>query len=357
MITKYQQIADDLFTKIKNNEYQVGTMIPPESKLREIYQVSRYTIRQAIGVLVDKGYLRAEKGAGTYVLDPKIATSQKPTKTIGVITTYLSDYIFPTIIEGIEEVLRSKGYALLVSATHNDSGQEESCLQAMLAQGIDGLLIEPTSSNQYNPNIATYAKLKERGLPILFLNAYYDMLDIPYVSLDDSGAGELATRYLIEQGHKNIGLLAKLDDLQGKLRMKGYIRAHKQKNLDFSANHIATFDTQNQKEIIKTFAKSIAEKQQTPTAVVCYNDEVASYLIQQLHKYQLFVPKDISIVSHDNSYLAKVYQLTGIIHPQKQLGQYAAEQLIQNVEKQKPLQSKEYPAELKERNSVLKHDF
>ncbi|MGT2666051.1 substrate-binding domain-containing protein [Streptococcus rifensis] len=354
MVAKYQQIADDLQSKIKNQEYPTGSMIPPESKLREIYQVSRYTIRQAIGVLVDKGYLRAEKGAGTYVLDPDVPLAQKATKTIGVMTTYLSDYIFPTIIESIEEVLRSKGYALLLSATHNDPIQEEACLQAMIAQGVDGLLIEPTSSNLYNANIAYYAKLKESGLPILFLNAYYDMLDIPYVSLDDSKAGEVATHYLIENGHTDIGLLTKLDDLQGKLRMKGYVRAHEAENMAFRAENIATFTTKDQKEVVKAYADALVTSDSAPTAVVCYNDEVASQLIRQLQKHHYTVPKDLSIVSHDNSYLAKVYQLTSVIHPQRQLGKYAAEQLIQCIEKQKTLQIKEFGAELKMRSSVEK---
>ena len=99
MAAKYQILADDLLEKILNGEYPIGSVIPPESKLQEIYQVSRHTVRQALSLLIQQGYLKAEKGSGTFVLNYKDTSKNKTqaTKTIGVITTYLSDYIFPTI--------------------------------------------------------------------------------------------------------------------------------------------------------------------------------------------------------------------------------------------------------------------
>ncbi|MFV0559562.1 MAG: GntR family transcriptional regulator, partial [Enterococcus sp.] len=62
---KYQLIADDLREKIKTNVYPIGSVIPPELQLQKDYQVSRYTVRQAIALLVNEGYLRSEKGSGT----------------------------------------------------------------------------------------------------------------------------------------------------------------------------------------------------------------------------------------------------------------------------------------------------
>ncbi|MBD3948582.1 GntR family transcriptional regulator [Tuanshanicoccus lijuaniae] len=354
MIVKYRYIADDIQKKILQNEFKVGSMIPPESKLQEMYQVSRHTIRQAIGLLVEKGYLRAEKGVGTFVLKPQL-NGPKDTKTIGVITTYLSDYIFPQIIEGIEETLRANGYSLLLGATKNDPIQEELCISSMLKQGVEGLLIEPTSSNLFNQNIAYYSKIKEKNIPVLFINAYYDLLDIPYISIDDVHAGEMTTNYLIDNNHVNIALVTKMDDIQGKLRLKGYIKAHEKNNLSFTMDNIVQFDTNNQKDVIQLFVKQLACRNNRPTAVVCYNDDVASYLIQQLEKNNLNVPTDISLISHDNSFLAKIYQLNSVIHPQKDLGIEAAKKIIETLEKNKVLETKLYPPKLKIRKSVLKH--
>lgn len=354
MAAKYQILADDLLEKILNGEYPIGSVIPPESKLQEIYQVSRHTVRQALSLLIQQGYLKAEKGSGTFVLDYKDTSKNKTqaTKTIGVITTYLSDYIFPTIIEGIEEVLREHGYSLMLNATNNDPAQEEECLKSMISQGVDGFLVEPTSSNEYNPNIAYYSQLREDGVPVYFLNACYDMLDVPYASLDDEQAGYEATKYLIGKGHTKVGLIAKMDDMQGKLRMKGFIKMHEEAGLPFQSRYIATFTTKNQKEAIVRYVEDILDSTDAPTAIVCYNDQVASQLIQALREVGLTVPKDISLVSHDNSYLAQAQLITSVKHPKKQLGQEAAQQLINAIEKNTEMTSILYAPEMIERDSV-----
>ena len=119
MKTKYQVIADEIRSKILSNEFVVGKVIPPELQLQKDYGVSRHTVREAIALLVNEGFLRKEKGSGTYVDDTyqRRGDGVSSSKTIGVITTYLSDYIFPSIIRGIEQKLRENGYSLLLAST------------------------------------------------------------------------------------------------------------------------------------------------------------------------------------------------------------------------------------------------
>lgn len=126
--TKYQMIADEIKDKIIDQIFKLNEPIPPELQLQKDYQVSRHTVRQAIGLLVNEGYLRKEKGSGTYVDDAykKTSESRKNQKTIGVITTYLSDYIFPSIIRGIEKALSEQDYSLLLASTNNDHQQEKT---------------------------------------------------------------------------------------------------------------------------------------------------------------------------------------------------------------------------------------
>ena len=71
----YLQIKDIVKQKIINNEYMVGTTIPSENELEEMFGVSRMTIRQAISELVNEGLLRKERGRGkgTVVLSNAIA--------------------------------------------------------------------------------------------------------------------------------------------------------------------------------------------------------------------------------------------------------------------------------------------
>lgn len=68
----YHEIADILMKRITTNEWNVGYMIPTEKELCEQFHVSRPTMRSALSVLVNHGYLERVKGKGSYVSRPKI---------------------------------------------------------------------------------------------------------------------------------------------------------------------------------------------------------------------------------------------------------------------------------------------
>ena len=65
----YIAIKDDLLARIEDGTYPVGQTIPTEMELADIYDVSRPTIRQAVQLLVDDGYLEKRRRRGTIVLD------------------------------------------------------------------------------------------------------------------------------------------------------------------------------------------------------------------------------------------------------------------------------------------------
>lgn len=67
----YTKIADDILKKIQTGEWVPGQMIPSESKLCSQYQVSRPTVRAAVGLLVSQGRLVRKKGKGSFVTKPK----------------------------------------------------------------------------------------------------------------------------------------------------------------------------------------------------------------------------------------------------------------------------------------------
>lgn len=79
----YLQIKDVLKHKIITNEYTVGSTIPSENELEEMFGVSRMTIRQAVNELVNEGLLRKERGRGkgTVVLSNAIADKLSTVKS------------------------------------------------------------------------------------------------------------------------------------------------------------------------------------------------------------------------------------------------------------------------------------
>ncbi|MCT1183425.1 GntR family transcriptional regulator [Lactococcus lactis] len=355
MKPKYQLIADSLRDKIISTEYPVGGVIPTELQLQEEYHASRYTVRQAVSVLVAEGYLRKEKGSGTYVNELVSVSEASPKKTIGVITTYISDYIFPTIIRGIEKELKAEGYSLLLSSTNNDYFQEKECLDRMIEFGVDGLIVEPTKSNQYNPNLATYVTLREHNIPIVMINATYEELNTPSIHVDDVETGYLATKELIDNNHQQLLLITKIDDLQGKYRMKGFIKACEENEIKLSSNSIITYTTETEEAI---YDKVIAHLEvfSNITGILCYNDKIAKTLIGKLSAVGYKVPEDFSIVGNDDSTLSQMGEvsLTTTVHPKEEMGVDAAKWIVNTIKNGTFEKDILYPPKLIRRNSVKK---
>ncbi|MBS4178195.1 GntR family transcriptional regulator [Lederbergia citrea] len=333
---KYMIVIDKIKEWIANGDVKPGEKIYSENELTKMFNVSRHTIRQAVGQLVHEGLLYREQGAGTFCSTPNVPSKppQMAGKNIGIITTYISDYIFPSIIRGMESYLTSNGYSLTISCTDNDLDKEKQCLEAMLSRNIDGLIIEPTKSSGYNPNIHYYLELERRNIPYLMINQYYSQLNPPYIMLDDEKGGYIATDYLFSQGHEKIIGIFKTDDMQGVLRMKGFIRAFRENNIPFLNDTIISYTTEDLNNGLTDKLKEILENPAVPSGIICYNDEVALTTINFLRENGYKVPDDISIVGYDDSHLAEVSEvkITSVTHPKAKMGEDAAKWIVDAVE-------------------------
>lgn len=357
--TKYMMVKNRIKEWIVEGKVMPGEKIHSENQLVDMFQVSRHTVRQAIGELVHEGWLYRERGAGTFCAHrtEQVKSKVASRKSIGVITTYLSDYIFPSIIRGVESYLTENGYSMVVASTNNNIETERQCLEMMLEREVDGLIVEPTKSHDFNPNLNYYLTFEQKKIPYIMINQFYQELQPPHIIVNDENGGYLATNHLLGLGHTKIAGLFKIDDLQGMKRMKGFIRAFREKGLSFAPQMMLTYTTENRQEIIGDKMKALLSQEERPTAIVCYNDEVAMSVLQCIRDLRLKVPEDISIVSHDDSYLSEASEvkLTSVTHPKMQMGVDAAEWIIGKIENQgKHLDEIIYEPEIVIRTSTRK---
>ncbi len=112
METKYNKVKQVIKSKILDGTFVPHQKIGTENELMNQFGVSRHTVRVAIGDLVNEGWLYREQGAGTFCADRTSSTkkSYDVQKRIAIITTYISDYIFPSIIRGAESVFSEQGF-------------------------------------------------------------------------------------------------------------------------------------------------------------------------------------------------------------------------------------------------------
>ena len=274
----------------------------------------------------------------------------KEQNMIMVITTYISDYIFPYIIRGIEEILSQKGYGVILFSTRNEKEKEAEQLKKLLNYNIVGAIIEPTTSAIENVNSEYYMELNKKKIPYIMINSFYEGLNKSYVDIDDEKGGYLACKHLIDLGHKKIAAVFKEDDSQGIKRKNGYIKALEECNIDFDKTLVGSYKTFEEDFYPYAFVKNLLSKgQDRPTAVVAYNDKIAVQIISAARELGLKIPEDLSIVGYDNEQIiASIINggLTTIDHPKEELGKLVAKELLNIIEGEKESFSYTYEPKL-----------
>ncbi len=285
-----------------------------------------------MSILTNEGFVYAEHGKGTFCSERVRHT--KTSRNIAVVTTYLSDYIFPKVVQGIDSVMAEEGYSIILKNTRNSRKAEAKCLEELLQKDIEGLIIEPSKSEIFCRHISLYQRLEQFGIPYVFIQGCFEqMKDKPQVRMDDCRGGYLVASHLISQGHQRILGVFKADDTQGRERHRGYVQALQEAGIMYNPDLIIWFHTEDR--AIKPFAalQDLVRQGEEFDAVVCYNDQIAVEVVKALEECNILVPEQVSVTGYDNSFIAENsrIKLTTIAHPQDKLGEMAARLLLELI--------------------------
>lgn len=328
---KYYTLMEQLRSSILSGEIRPGQKLPSENELVRQYGLSRHTVRKALEILANEGYVEAFHGKGTFCSENMRHTTKS--YNIAVVTTYISDYIFPRLIQGMDSVLSENGYSIILKNTGNSRQKEARCLEELLKKDIDGLIIEPSKSQLTCRHRNLYKALEQYHLPYVFIQGIYtEMLDKPHILMDDVKGGYLVTKYLLDLGHKRIAGFFKADDIQGMQRHKGYVRALQECGIPYNPDDVVWFHTEDRRTKPSQMVRLMAERHELPDGIVCYNDQIAAQVMETLEGLGIRVPEDISVTGYDNSlYARRGNGITTIAHPQEKMGEMAAELLLEKL--------------------------
>ena len=334
MSPKYQLVADALRADILEGRYP--KTLPTEQALCAQFQVSRQTVRQALSLLESERLIDRKQGSGSHVRQQKEPVPGRR-MSIAVVTTYISDYIFPSILREIEAVCSEHDSVPLLFATQNQFSSERKILLTLLGmEQLDGVLVEGTKTGLPNPNIKLYQKLMAKGIPLVFMHGNYEKLpDTLSVLEDNAEGGRMLVEYLYRKGHRRIAGIFKYDDLQGRQRFAGYLDAMQELGLQVEDSRILWYSTDQKDRFLR---EGVDEARMgaffsSCSAVVCYNDEVASRVVAYLNKNGYSIPGDIAVVSFDNSQYSEMStpRITSLSHEPYNVGHMAAELLFRHL--------------------------
>lgn len=326
---KYIQLYNTLKQQIIDGVYPPTTQLPTEAVLSQRYGFSRQTVRQALAMLRQDALVYSVRGSGSFV---SLTARRGSTRRIAVITTYFSEYIFPSILRGISACASENGYTVELNSTNNSISEERQILQRLMQGSLAGIIVEGTKTRLPNPNAEIYRVLAESGVPIVFINSIYDGLsgdNIASVIVDDYQGGYLLTKQLMEDHVQQIGCISKADDKQGYFRFSGMMDALVEAGYPFDDQNFLWFSTESKHSFIATDAvkRLLAECD----ALLCYNDEIAEMIVPLLtadtgltHLYSFDNNLNTNLVPSHIRYRS-------LRHPKEKMGVAATETLLQMI--------------------------
>lgn len=254
-------------------------------------------------------------------------------KSIGIIIKDLNYPFYTSIAIGVKEYANSKGYSVIVTSSENDHECEKRFSHLFSTKDIKGTIIAPIVEG--TAEIEHLFKLKMINYPFVLLEDVKG-IQANVVAIDNLKAIKKAVKYLIDNGHKKIVHFAgPPNSSHTQERIEGFRHAFSERTLAFNKDMIVSIGSNDEDSFARTIEYfKCKNREDYPTAIVCFNDQQALAVITALKELNISVPDDISIIGNDDISYAKIYPvpLTTIRAPKHEIGRKAAEILIRNIE-------------------------
>lgn len=304
-IAKQAQVSIATVSNVINGNY---SHVSPEnvSKIQQIIQELNYVPNMSARSLV-----------------------KNSSRIIGVINylasrrgKFLQDPFHAVLVDSIEKNLSQKGYYMMVKSVDS----EEELLTLLRCWGMDGFIITGSVDNE------NFEGLLAANKPFVLVDTYVKTENVMSVGLEDYQGGYLATKYLIDRGHRNI-VFASPKPIPGGVineRYRGYKNALESEKIKLNPKNIYYQDP-TVTEGIKLGHK--LSKRRDITAVVTTADMLAAGVISGLRDRNIKVPDDISVIGFDDLEICILTapRLTTVHQDPQIKGQLVAEMIVRSL--------------------------
>ncbi|MFX3617361.1 MAG: GntR family transcriptional regulator [Sporolactobacillus sp.] len=217
----YKKIYDDLAKKLADHVYLPGDQLPTETELCVHYAVSRITIKKALELLSNNGFIDKQRGKGSFVRATPLVLDNptRPERTIAYIVTEF--YSFSNIIlHTIEQSVSRRGDHLILKTTQGNSLLEKKYIRQLISK-VDGFIILPTQNQFFNEEIL---KLVVEKIPFVLIDRILKGIPTVTISTNNTKASEELIGSLIQDEKKRIGLVS--SKIQGTSSIEGRLNGY-----------------------------------------------------------------------------------------------------------------------------------
>jgi|TARA_Y200000002_G_scaffold381315_1_gene395015 LacI family transcriptional regulator len=274
------------------------------------------------------------------------------TDSVGVLVPELNAPFFGDLMQAVESTLRAADKHVIISVGRNCLETEKDAVEFLISRNCDALIMHAEAlSDEY------LLELNQSKLPVALVNRQVEGLPEACTSLDNEKGGYLATRHLLELGHKDIAYISgPTDKCDASLRLEGHKRALSEAGLPINPQLI--FNGDYSEEDGKIGLLELMARDVPFTALVCANDWMASGAISCARDLGMSLPHDLSVVGFDDVVFAHhVFpRLTTVSNPIAEMAEMSAKYILNKVYGQANNVQLYFEPSLVVRESTVKHE-
>lgn len=356
MVALYQKVYEELRAAIERGDYPVDHRLPSDAELSERHGVSAITVKKALDLLRNDGYISRRPRVGTIVISdvatvvPSSHTLKHP--LVGLVVTNFDDTFGTRILGGLLDRANASAN-LLIKRSLGDAPAEDTLVRALVDGGVRALILQPSSSVYVPPAVL---ELLTKDFPVVILDRVFDGVPISTVCSDNVAAGQQAAEHLLSLGHEHIGL-ASSDSTVSTLRDRrdGYVKAHAMHHFPhdegkvFDLVHSTTpGSTANPAEDVDHLTGYLQAHPEI-TGIVATEYNIAAMLREAAVRIGRRIPEDLSIVCFDHPeafYDRAQYRFTHIRQDQEGMGEAAVDVALSLIRDPRAMRKIALPTEL-----------
>ena len=243
-----------------------------------------------------------------------------------VVATKIGNIFYSKLFQGVQRRAEESGYSVII--TSRDAGYSDPVLERLRTGRVDGVIIldaASLASEEYDFLRSSY----QGTPPLVGFSEKPGLLPFPHILVDNFQPSYDLTRYLIDLGHRDIGVVQAPSYLPVRLeRLGGFLQAMKDAGLTVREENV--FEGGFESDAGHRVARELLGRERRPTAMMCSNDEMAMGMISDLVRAGVRVPDDMSVIGFDDCTLADVYSppLTTMAQPRERIGREAMDLLL-----------------------------
>jgi len=323
------QIYDQLRTKIQKNELRAGEKVPSMRELAEQCGVSLGIVKQAVNTLTTEGFLRSHPGRGLYVVG-----SETRRASVALVLPALDFEQMPKIIRGVKAGLGERSARLILQAADFDYEHEANLFDNLNSSFVSGAIIYPPPMNSF---VEPLRMLRRRGVPFVLVDTMLQSLEADSVATDRLEAGRITFGYLLERGHRRIGVVDHTGDAISHIEIReGADEVLRKYGLSFAklprvAVSIEELNPTEPWANGMAAGKRLLEMAPDVTALVGMNDNIGMGAYLAAKACGRSIPKDISVITIGDlqGFAMADPPVTAMDQPHEDMGRQAALRLLE----------------------------